>query len=113
MTYGFIFYSWNFGEFDPCSATCNGVQMRTVTCTSGIGGVQSILADIICERNIGPKPETTRSCNELVCAQWVVGDFGEVSNFLLTLLLNVLVGRLRYQMSYLNRSIIALGKGSR
>ncbi|XP_071822878.1 A disintegrin and metalloproteinase with thrombospondin motifs 9-like isoform X2 [Apostichopus japonicus] len=71
-----IFF-WNESPWSACSATCDGIETRVVTCIEQENGVQVTVADTVCEGAVGPKPDTTRPCLVGVCAQWVTGDLGQ------------------------------------
>ncbi|KAJ8019865.1 A disintegrin and metalloproteinase with thrombospondin motifs 9 [Holothuria leucospilota] len=71
-------FEWSIGVFGACSATCDGVQTRSVVCISTT--TQQVTSDAVCIAQVGPKPATTMSCSG-ACPQgvWVTGNFGQCS----------------------------------
>uniref|UniRef100_H3ALS1 Papilin, proteoglycan like sulfated glycoprotein n=1 Tax=Latimeria chalumnae TaxID=7897 RepID=H3ALS1_LATCH len=72
--------AWTVGPWLECSVTCgeNGVQTRTVTCSSGLG---SSLQDFACPPQL--KPPATQACVFQPCVQiisWHIGAWGLVSS---------------------------------
>jgi hypothetical protein len=59
---------WSVGNWTGCSEICGtGVRTRTVQCLDSAGAV---LPDSYCAAYVGPKPDTSGSCNEFACADY-------------------------------------------
>lgn len=61
------------GDWSPCSAACDGYQVRGVIC---IGGNGRRLRDNLCK---APKPESERECGDKCAPSWYLSDWSEVS----------------------------------
>nr|XP_032519518.1 thrombospondin type-1 domain-containing protein 4-like [Danaus plexippus plexippus] len=62
---------WFTGEWSPCTAECDGRQIRGVIC---IGGNGRRLRDGSCKT---PKPEAERPCGGTCAPSWYLSDWGE------------------------------------
>ncbi|XP_071822873.1 A disintegrin and metalloproteinase with thrombospondin motifs 9-like isoform X2 [Apostichopus japonicus] len=70
-------YFWDVEDYGDCTATCDGTQMRTVTCTEVNNFVVSQVDDGLCETNVGSKPNTVTNCNVGICPLWFTDTFGD------------------------------------
>ena len=77
-----LFARYVEGEFSDCSATCEGVQTRTVSCQQqqGDGNIRTV-ADRICDRDDPRiKPMTTQPCGvECSTYYWVTTEWSPCS----------------------------------
>ncbi|CAG5049254.1 unnamed protein product [Parnassius apollo] len=62
---------WFTAEWSPCSAACDGRQVRGVIC---IGGNGRRLRDGSCQ---APRPESERACGGTCAPSWYLSDWGE------------------------------------
>ncbi|XP_052101889.1 thrombospondin type-1 domain-containing protein 4-like isoform X2 [Mytilus californianus] len=69
--------NWEFGNWSDCSASCGqGMQTRPVLCKQLIDS--ELHLDVPTSRcDSRTRPESARSCNTRLCAEWTNGEWGK------------------------------------
>jgi hypothetical protein len=75
---------WTTGDYTACSATCEGIQTRQVTCvcTSFSGATITTTDDVCNDQDPRIRPVANRSCGAPECpavCNWTVGEFSDCS----------------------------------
>jgi hypothetical protein len=75
--------SWTNGTYSTCSATCEGLQIRTVTCSCRLAsGTTTTVPDSVCDNlDPDPRPPASRTCGDEACpdCDWAVEEFSACS----------------------------------
>ncbi|KAJ8304410.1 hypothetical protein KUTeg_017993 [Tegillarca granosa] len=70
--------SWTKGNWSDCSATCGeGMQTREVTCQQLVSRVPINVPVYRCVSE--DRPISSRSCKNIPCAEWKIGEWGKCS----------------------------------